>query len=503
MRDELAADAQNLRQEIQASEEIKERERRSEFLELCSQKKSVILDILDERFGPESGKLERNPSNFTRVSVTKIEVKNCNGERSYHDYRHAIFIANGTVDTLAHLYFPEYFRNGDTNGMVIARLEEKYLNGGLTDEESEKFEYLKSIEVVALAHDLVQNFSLEINKDVHEYIGRNRRMREESNENETISQVLTILLGSDELTAKLAVGLDENARIGKFNLTFGELFTTVRATVPVSNFGVLSGGRGNLDVMQGDLAATLAEIPSNGKSLSWKDKRRFEAAFAIATSDLRELSGGPNAEDFMDSAHNLLREVKFGLQEYLKENAENLDGPDVQENYANIVREIVFWYGVQELFVRNQQLHFFETLVGISKVIQSDEFFNYMRGKYSETHFNRNANTAAEFFEDLKRTHGRFIYQVFRERYDIWESSAKRELDLDYVCGELINRFFDEDEKASLSQWYDVEKNRLSAEQKAIHMGSLLKSAQYKIPEKFVDEALVVTVKKVNSPVPA
>ncbi|EKD96105.1 MAG: hypothetical protein ACD_24C00180G0002, partial [uncultured bacterium] len=289
MRDELASDAQNLRQEIQASEEVKEREGRSEFLELCSQKKSAILDILDERFGPESGKLERNPNNFTRVSENKIEVKNCNGERSFHNASHAIFIANGTVDTLAHLYFPEYFKNGDTNGMVITRLEEKYLNGGLTDEESEKFEYLKSIEVVALAHDLVQDFSLEINKDAHEFIGRNRRMREESNENETISQILTILLGSDELTAKLAVGLDENARIGKFNLTFGELFTTVRATVPVFNFGELGGGRGNLDVMQGDLAATLAKIPGNGTSLLWKDKRRFEAAFAIATSDLREL----------------------------------------------------------------------------------------------------------------------------------------------------------------------------------------------------------------------
>jgi len=501
MKDEFTSDAQNIRNEVQASEE---RERRSEFLKLCSQKRSEVLTVLDEKFGPGSGDGMYMEENFFEISPRSIGVKNTNGEREFHNTTHAIIIANGTVDTLAHLYFSDRFDNRESLGLVMARLEEQYLNGKLEGEHAEKFEYIKSIEVVALAHDLVQDFSLEVYKDAHATIGRNRRMYEITNENNTILQTLTILMEPDELAAAAAKGIDSSAGVGKFNLTFDELYTTVRATVPASNFAELGGGRANLDISQRDLTATLAEIPSDVTTLSWKDRRRFEAAFAIATSDLRELSGGPSPEVYMNSAHSLLHEVKFGLQDYLRGNAEKLDAPEVQADFAHIIREVVFWYGAQQHFVKNQQRHFDVTLEGIGTLVKNDTFVDYMRAKYSDANYNRNADAAAGFFADLKSVHGKFIYQVLREGYDRWENSDSRNLTLDYVCGQLIDRLFDDADKDELARWYDEENNRLTPSQKATNMGSMLRSAQYKVADKFVDTALVVTVKDApNYPEPA
>src|SRR3989344_8244974 len=112
MRDELAADAENLRGEIQ----------RKEFLDLCEQKKSTILTILNERYGPDSGSPHSKSKNRTFISPSEIDVRNCDGERSFHDDEPAKFIAGNTTDTLAHLYFSDYFKDGVSTGEVMAQL---------------------------------------------------------------------------------------------------------------------------------------------------------------------------------------------------------------------------------------------------------------------------------------------------------------------------------------------------------------------------------------------
>ena len=494
MRDELIADAENLRGEIQ----------RKEFLDLCEQKKSTILTILNERYGPDSGSPHPKSENRTFISPSEIDVRNCDGERSFHNDEHAKFIAGSTTDTLAHLYFLNYFKDGVSTGEVMAQLEEAYLKGTLTGEEAEKFEFTKSIEVVAYGHDLVQNFNLMVGKDAHEEIGKVRVMETEANENETILQLLTILVGSKDLPDLLEA---VNVQVGQFNLTYIELITALRATIPTSNISNgsqrLGGGRVDLDVVQRDLMLLFRGIPKESTSLSWKDRRIYEAAFAVATSDLRELSGGPSAEEFMDSSHNLMREIKIGLQEYVDENAAKLDNPEVQVEYAHMLREIVPWYGTQEYFIWRQLAHFNETLTGLHSVVDYPEFFKYMHEKYSTDNFTRNANAAEIFYSDLKKNFVRFIYQVYRERYDAWKDAPGRAITLDYVFLNQIERLFDVAERAELSHWYDVEKGRFDDKHKAVYIGSMLRSVGFDVPDEFVEDELVVTVKKINSPVPA
>jgi len=58
-------------------------------------------------------------------------------------------------------------------------------------------------------------------------------------------------------------------------------------------------------------------------------------------------------------------------------------------------------------------------------------------------------------------------------------------------------------ERAELSHWYDVEKGRFDDKHKAVYIGSMLRSVGFDVPDEFVEDELVVTVKKINSPVPA
>lgn len=405
--------------EAARSPEVAERQKREEFMRDVKDASDEILGIVRQSFGlkkAEGGKLIDNP-----------EFK------SFHNTTHCQNIAAGVEDNMAHYFFSKQYyelenleeelakqnppisldeglrqrgievtklgNNYDSTRYLMAIMEQKYLAGQLTEEESEQYEFVCMAKLVAYGHDVVQD---------HEPIDFSNP-----------AEVLRRKIHANELnSAKATYKVIERHAGLKGKITEEEVERMDICTVPAWEFGKDDEtGRGHLKVYQPYLTEALtrlsaaSEIENYADSVEVASKLRTRyvalAGINLAIGDLRESSGTTGSTYYLLEATEVFREERPGIAGFVERYGNLLEDYEAVQHYPAAVKEIFDWFEIQSSFVLNQQQlleDVFKTLDGKTRVegpaLVTASYSAFLKEKYGN--FKTNTAVTEAFYLDIK-----------------------------------------------------------------------------------------------------